>query len=187
MSGWGNYELRNEFIPYWGLTFTKADMDGRESWDYASFDMHIDNALELNRKITTFDDVFYLAYPCASTIIDENGEVNPDPDKTETIFMKGAIYMSKYTGTTAGGFYIDESWRANDGLVNEESAKAPIGSKSSLYEEGGTLTPGVWYVMPTFTGDHMSLQGGLTKRINVRPFYAQLAQILESLPEHADK
>ena len=37
---------------------TKAVPDGRASWDYAAFDMHIDNALELNEKITT--KPFYL-------------------------------------------------------------------------------------------------------------------------------
>ena len=29
---------------------TKPDFDGRKSFDYASYDMHIDNALALNRR-----------------------------------------------------------------------------------------------------------------------------------------
>lgn len=86
--------------------------------------------------------------------------------------------MSKYTGTTKGGFVIDESWQANDGLVNEISAKAPLGAPQSEYTNGAGLFPGQWYVMPTFRGDHMSLQGGLTKRINVKPFYLELAKLL---------
>ncbi|MBO7401691.1 MAG: hypothetical protein J6U10_01720, partial [Lachnospiraceae bacterium] len=32
---------------------TKPVLDGRASWDYASYDMHIDNALALNGRITT--------------------------------------------------------------------------------------------------------------------------------------
>ena len=39
---------------------TKAEKDGRADWDYAAYDMHIDNALALNERITTFDDVYYL-------------------------------------------------------------------------------------------------------------------------------
>jgi hypothetical protein len=113
---------------------TKPDFDGRQLWDYASYDMHIDNALELNEHITTFDDVYYFAYPCSSTVRDADGNVTPNPAITENIFMKGAIYMSQYTGYTKGGFYIDEDWQSNDGLVNEESAKAPVGAPS---EEDG--------------------------------------------------
>lgn len=52
---------------------TKPDLDGRQLWDYASYDMHIDNALALNESITTFDDVYYFAYPCSSSIVNEQG------------------------------------------------------------------------------------------------------------------
>ncbi len=157
---------------------TKPDLDGRESWDYASFDMFIDNALAMNERISTFEDVYYFAYPCASTIEDPDGGVTPDPAITENIFMKGAIYMSKYTGTTKGGFVVDESWQANDGLVNEVSAKAPLGAPQSEYTDGTELIPGHWYIMPTFRGDHMSLQGGLTKKTYVKPLYLELARML---------
>ncbi|MCR4904242.1 MAG: hypothetical protein K6A23_15395 [Butyrivibrio sp.] len=162
---------------------TKADLDGRASYDYAAFDMHIDNAIALNETITTFDDVYYFSYPCSSTVINEDGTLSPDPEITENIFMKGAIYMSNYTGTTKGGFAIDESWQSNDGLVNEESAKAPLNAPSALYAESSDITTGIWYVMPTYHGDHMSLQGGLTKRNNVKPFYLELAKMLAELGE----
>lgn len=155
--------------------------DGRQLWDYASFDMHIDNALAMNETITTFGDVYYFAYPCASTVVAENGQVEPDPEIMESIFVKGSTYMSRYTGTTAGGFSIDESWQQNDGLVNTVSAGAPIGAPSADYVEGMDINPGVWNVMPVTTGDHMSLQGGLTKRVNVKPFYLKLVKMLSDL------
>ncbi len=155
--------------------------DGRASWDYASFDMHIDNALELNSRITTFDDVYYFAYPCASTTVDDSGAVSPDPEITENIFMKGAIYMSRYTGYTKGGFRIDEEWQSNDGLVNEVSAKAPIGAPAAMYDQTMDLQQGIWYVMPTVKGDHMYLQGGLTHRVDVKPFYLELVRMLSEL------
>ena len=71
--------------------------------------MHIDNALALNERITTFEDVYYFAYPCYSTIQNADGSISPDPEITENLFLKGATYMSCYTGTTKGGFTIDES------------------------------------------------------------------------------
>jgi triacylglycerol esterase/lipase EstA (alpha/beta hydrolase family) len=160
---------------------TKAEMDGRESWDYAAFDMHIDNALALNERITTFDDVYYFAYPCSSAVENPDGSVAPDPEITENIFMKGATYMSRYTGSTKGGFVIDETWQDNDGLVNVKSAGAPFNAPMSVYSEGAEILPGRYYVMPVFKGDHMSLQGGLTKRINVRPFYLNLAKLIAQI------
>lgn len=157
---------------------TGIESDGRADYDYASYDMHIDNALALNERISTFDDVYYFAYPCVSTIEDGNGGYDPDPDITEDIFMKRAIYMSKYTGTTKGGFVIDSAWQPNDGLVNAISAGAPFGAPQEKYDDSSQLLPGRWYVMPVFTGDHMSLQGGLTKKVNVKPFYRNLAELI---------
>ncbi len=160
---------------------TKPDPDGRASWDYASFDMHIDNALELNERITTFDDIYYLAYPFSSTDQSPDGDVSPDPSITEDMFMKSAIYMSRYTGITKGGYRIDESWQPNDGLVNTVSAGAPIGAPQESYSDGTDLEPGIWYVMPVFHGDHMSVQGGLTRRVSIKPFYLELAKILQKI------
>ncbi|MCR5508167.1 MAG: hypothetical protein K6F34_05720 [Lachnospiraceae bacterium] len=162
---------------------TKTESDGREDWDYAAFDMHIDNALSLNERITTFDDVYYFAYPCSSTTVGESGQTEPDPMITERTFMKGSTYMSRYTGYTKGGFRIDETWQSNDGLVNEVSARAPFGALSKEFEDGDDLKPGVWYIMPVTKGDHMSLQGGLTKRVSVKPFYLELARLISELKD----
>ncbi|MCR5716100.1 MAG: hypothetical protein K6G23_04590, partial [Lachnospiraceae bacterium] len=157
------------------------EYDGRQLWDYAAFDMHIDNALALNDRITTFEDVYYFAYPCESTMTLADGTIAPDPELTEGMFFKGATYMSNYVGTTKGGVIIDALWQPNDGLVNTISAGAPIGAPGVAYENGNSLTPGIWNVMPTLTGDHMYFQGGLTKRVNVKPFYLELAQMLAEL------
>jgi triacylglycerol esterase/lipase EstA (alpha/beta hydrolase family) len=160
---------------------TKAEYDGRKLWDYAAYDMHIDNALALNETIHTFDDVYYFAYPFSSCVRSADGNPSPDPAITENIFMKGAIYMSRYTGSTRGGYPLDASWQENDGLVNTISAGAPFGAPREDYTENMVLTPGIWYVMPTVRGDHMSPQGGLTVRVNVKPFYLELAERIAGL------
>ena len=85
---------------------------------------------------------------------------------------------------------MDESWQPNDGLVNTVSAKAPIGAPSVEYTQdqlasgaGATVdfAPGIWNVMPTRRGDHMSLQGGMFKRVKVKGFYLELAKMLAAL------
>lgn len=160
---------------------TKAKKDGRIDEDYASFDMHIDHADELNKKITTFDNIYYFAYPCCSTLVSSEGEKMPNENITEKLFMKSAILMSRYTGKTKGKMIIDESWQSNDGLVNEVSAMAPSYAPSKKYVEGETILPGMYIVMPTHIGDHMYFQGGLTKRVNIKPFYLELVQMIRSL------
>lgn len=173
-------EIPEEYEKMGGMVSkgTKAKKDGRIEEDYAAFDMHIDNAYKLNEWISTFEDVYYFSYPCSSS---KEGSVEPNGDITESMFMKSAIIMSQYTGLTAGGIEIDESWQSNDGLVNEKSAKAPINAPSKEYKEGMDLQPGVWYVMPTQKGDHMYFQGGMTKRVKVRPFYLSLVEMISGL------
>ena len=44
------------------------------------------------------------------------------------------------------------------------------------------IEPGIWQVMPTYYGDHMSLQGGIMKRNNIQPFYLELLELIDNLP-----
>ncbi len=161
---------------------TKAKEDTRIKEDYAAYDMHIDNALAMNEGITTFDHVYYFSYPCSTSVRGEDGAIHPDADITESLFMRSALIMSAYEGTTAGGVAIDASWQSNDGLVNEVSAKAPLNAPSQNYDENTETVPGIWNIMPTLQGDHMCLQGGLTKRVKIKPLYLRLVQLLSELP-----
>lgn len=160
-----------------------AERDGRSKDDYAAFDMHIDNALALNARISTLPGTYYFAVPCSATQAAEDGTQRPIRRMMEGMFRKSAAQIGSYTGITAGGFVIDDSWLENDGLVNTVSARAPIGAPSAPYDPDHA-EPGIWYVMPTYSGDHMSLQGGMTKRNNIRPFYLELLKSLDSLAAH---
>lgn len=160
---------------------TQATKDGRIEEDYAAYDMHIDNAFEMNKHITTFDNVYYFSYPCSTTVSDENGNRSPNGDITESMFMRSAILMSQYKGSTKGGIEIDETWQSNDGLVNEISAMAPSSAPSAVYTVNGELNQGIYYVMPTIVGDHMYFQGGMTKRVDIKPFYLQMVQMINDL------
>ncbi|MBP5732554.1 MAG: hypothetical protein J6W66_01830, partial [Lachnospiraceae bacterium] len=164
-------------------SFTRADQDGRIEEDYAAYDMHIDNALALNEKITTFEDVYYFAVPYTATKKDENGVPWPDKKIMEGMFLKGSLIMSRYTGATKDGYVLDETWQSNDGLVNEVSARAPFGAPSEEYDGQKEKKPGIWYVFPTHLGDHMAPIGGLTKHVNVKPFYKDLAEMLAGLEQ----
>lgn len=168
----------------WGNFFSgrkTAEPDGRSEDDYADFDMHIDNALALNERISTLPGTYYFAVPCSATLAEEDGSQRPIRSMMEAMFRRSSAQMGCYTGVTAGGVVIDESWQENDGLVNTVSAMAPFGAASIPFDSEDTQ-PGVWQILPTYAGDHMSLQGGLLKKNDIRPFYMELLEMLDGLP-----
>lgn len=161
-------------------TATTPPMDGRANTDNAAFDMQVDNALKLAAGFTPVEGVYYFSIPCCLTDVDENGNSVPDTEHMESMFVVSSREMGKYTGYTAGGYYLDESWQPNDGLVNTVSARAPFGAPQQDYNEND-VRPGVWNVMPTYRGDHMSLEGGLLKNNNVRQLYADHINMINTL------
>ena len=81
--------------------------------------MHIDNALALNAGISTLPGTYYFAVPCSATKAAEDITQKPIRKMMEGMFRRSAAQMGSYTGTTAGGFMIDDSWRENDGLERQ--------------------------------------------------------------------
>lgn len=149
-------------------------------YDTAAYDMYIDNALELNKILTISNDTYYFSIPCCMTAENEDGVQVPDESRMESLFVESSKAIGSFTGTTKGGFYIDESWQANDGLVNTKSAMAPMYNASKQFDENN-ITKGVWNIMPTYEGDHMSLQGGLLKTNDIKGLYTELLEMINCL------
>lgn len=143
--------------------------------------MHIDNALAMNARISTLPGAYYFTVPCSATEA-VDGVQRPVRSRMEALFRRSSAQMGAYTGVTEGGFVIDESWQENDGLVNTVSAMAPLGSPSTTFDPD-VIKAGIWQIMPVYYGDHMSLQGGLTKRNDIRPFYLELLELIDALPK----
>lgn len=159
---------------------TGGQDDGRSEKDYASYDMYIDNALELNKEILTLRDAYYFSFPCNATEQKADGTWSPVEKKMESLFVASSKAMGAYTGETKGGYSVDEAWQQNDGLVNTLSATAPFGAPQKAFDINN-IEKGMWNVMPTYEGDHMSLQGGMTKPNNVRDFYVEHLSMINSL------
>ena len=158
-----------------------AAPDGRADWDWAAWDMHIDNAAALNARIATLPWVYYFSVPFSASVLQPDGTHLPERRIMEPMMRKHSSLMGAYKGRSVGGVVLDESWRENDGLVNTISARAPFGEPTVDYAEGETR-PGVWNVLPTVRGDHMSVVGGMMKMRSMRPFYLELLQMLDALP-----
>lgn len=154
--------------------------DGRDERDYAGYDMHVDNAAEMNRHLTTFPDIYYFSMPCSSTKDAGNGIHRPIRRITDPFFVRRSIQIGCYSGTTKGGTVIDESWHENDGLVNLISAKAPFGQPQQKLNRKN-IRPGVWNLCPVYHGDHMMIHGGLTKTTDVKDLYLKMLTMIESL------
>ena len=159
---------------------TKTKEDGRASFDYASYDMYIDNALELNKKLALPESVYYFSIACSSTKQNSDGTYSPVNERTEILFRSSAEEIGHYTGTTAGGFVIDESWQENDGLVNTCSALYPMYQPHTEFDKGN-IQKGIWNVMPVYYGDHMSLQGDMFLKNDVRGYYAEMFDMINGL------
>ena len=173
-------------VPWWSKILawilsmgTKGKPDGRDERDNANYDMYLDRARELNLRITTLPDVFYFSVPCSATEKQPDGTFLPTRGM-EPLFVARSRQIGAYSGRTAGGMTVDESWRENDGLVNTVSAMVPTGAPSKpLNRENAER--GMWNVFPVVRGDHMWLQGGLMHRHDIRSFYLDLLTMISEL------
>ena len=162
------------------LTVATAPHIDRALSDSAEYDMDIDHALAMNENISTLKNVYYFSYPCSATERNADGTYSPVDGNIDRLFRACAVRMGRFTCTTKGGYVVDEKWFENDGLVNKISALAPFNAPSAVYS-GGEVATGVWNIMPTFSGDHLSINGGLFVNHNVRVFYVDLLSMINEL------
>ncbi len=172
--------------PWWSPVLAKMmsrgvrpKEDGRDARDYAGYDMRIDHACALNKRISTFPHVYYFSVPCGKTDRQADGTWKPEKGM-EPLFVLRSHQIGAYAGKTQGGIVIDESWRENDGLVNTISAMAPTGAPHKTRDRE-RIRPGIWNVFPTVKEDHMWPQGGLTHRHDIRGFYLELLTMIDRL------
>lgn len=152
-----------------------------EDIDTAAYDMYIDNAMALNKTIYTSNQSYYFSIPCSATVKNEDGTYSAEKDLMEILFQSSSDELGRYTGTTVGDYEFGEEWFENDGLVNTISAKAPTNAQSKDFD-ANNIPKGVWNVMPTYHGDHMSLQGGLLKtNTDVERLYTEHLNMINCL------
>lgn len=177
-----DFDLKTVKVPWWSRHFGKmmsdnlqVQSDGRDARDCGDYDMQIDQALLLNRRMVTLPNVYYLSVPCAFT--KKRGDRYVPEKGMEPFFVMRSFQMGQYTGVTNGGTRIDQRWKKNDGRVNTISEVSPFGAPRKRLEPDH-LKPGIWNVYPVYKGDHMSLQGGLLHKKNIRSFYADMLTMI---------
>lgn len=156
------YSLTALAAPHNGTTAYGLESSAPDNTDTTAYDMFIDNATALNKTMVTDKNTYYFSIPCSATNQNENGTYTADSGMMEMIFRSSADEIGMITGTTTGGYTVDESWLENDDLVNTVSAKAPSDAPAQVFDKNN-ITACTWNIMPVYRGDHMSLQGGLFK------------------------
>ena len=148
--------------------------------DSAIYDMLLDNAFTLNKTLKTRKNIYYFAVPCSTTVRAEDGTYVPDKELTERREWETAEKIGRLTGVTPKGYVVGEKWLDNDGTVNTISAGAPFNAPSVPLDRAN-IRRGVWNVAPVMRGDHMSLIGDITKSKNVRVFYADWMEMINTI------
>jgi len=200
-NGNSTYEIPNGYrregddvrIPWWSklLSFrvTNANRrgadDGRDARDYAEYDMHIDTARRINQRISVLPHVLYLSVPCSFTKKNQAGFFVPEKGM-EAVFVMRSLQMGRFLGRTKGGVVLDESWWENDGRVSTISETVPFGAPQTPLDKN-KLRAGVWNVYHVHHGDHMSLQGGLVRKHDIRSFYKEMLEMIIGFQEKQNK
>ena len=158
-----------------------TDPELLEDHDCAAYDMYIDKALEINERISTQSCTYYFAVPCSATVQNDDGTWSFDESvNIEFPVRSTGERMMNLTGTTPGGYVVDESWLETDGMVNTISAGAPFNAPSKALDKDN-IGPGVWNVTEPFRGDHMVFCGDLLRPYNIRPFFAEWMNMINSI------
>ena len=174
------YSITTLSTPHNGTTTIAFDGDMDPEPDTGVYDMYIDNAIAFNDEISTLPDVYYFSYSTSAAIRTDEGTYVADTSVAEITSRGGIDRMGSYTGVTKGGVVIDESWLDSDGTVNVISSRAPFGAPQTEFDESN-IQPGVWNVMPTWRGDHTSLNGGILIHGEIRPLYIEMINRINSL------
>ena len=151
--------------------------------DHAAYDLSPDGAAELNKTIKTVEGVYYFSYPYSTT---REGSIlkGQVPEKgTFALLYPVALAMGSYKGTTEGGIEIDETWQANDGLVNVVSAKYPAGEEYLDFpeEEDAKFKRGIWYVAPVKSGHHGTVIGLGADTEKTQEFFTEHFELVDAL------
>ncbi|MGN0463733.1 MAG: esterase/lipase family protein [Acutalibacteraceae bacterium] len=126
------------------------------SGDHCGYDLTVQGAEKLNKKIKTVRTAYYFSYSACITKTGKCGYTTADKQyNIYKMFYLTSFLASASVNMFVGGKFIDKSWGANDGIVPVKSALYPFDEDHITYDAERTLQTGVWYVMSTLMGvDH---------------------------------
>lgn len=149
--------------------------------DSCQYDLTPEGTVKLNDMLDINDDIYYFSYAFAST--EEIAGITLPGIKTNPVIYLTSLLMCLMSfADPVTGIVYDDSWRANDALVNTESAKFPIDEPHKDYD-ADNVEKGIWNVMPVEKGDHGTAIGLFADKEETQSFYLELCEMLDALPD----
>lgn len=151
--------------------------------DSCLYDLTPAGTAKLNETLSINEDIYYFSYAFSTTNeVESLGIALPALNTNPVIYLTAIAMgiMPEFTDPETGVVY-DESWRANDALVNTESAKYPLDEPHKDYDSDDT-EKGIWNVMPVEQGDHGTAIGLFANTEKTQAFYLELCEMLCELP-----
>ena len=143
-----------------------------------------EGAEKINDMIDVVDGVYYFsyAYQCTKKSSVSNNQV--PTLKTLPVLIPFSMMMGAYSKNRVSDYPIDETWLANDGMVNVVSALHPDDEpyESFASRPGSECETGVWYVMPVREGHHGTVIGLSEARRPTVDFYRSMTALIDTLP-----
>ncbi len=129
--------------------------------DNVFWDVHMNRAAEINKMISTPENLYLFAVTGNGTKKNDDGNWVRDSIMFP-LFAPFAKYLGKYPDQTIAGVEVNEGWRMNDGIVPVETGRHPTTEPWCEFEEvkGAPIKKGIWHALPTAWGDHGTVIGG---------------------------
>lgn len=153
-----------------------------KSDDNAFYDMSTIGAQKINKKYKDNTNCYYFAYSAKASRDISSTNKHQVIDDNIYLLQTFNVLIGNVKTETAYGW--DDSYYANDCMVNTEFAKAPFTSKYVTYHEGITPKRGVWINMPTLYVGHMYVAGLFTdfnKKMDMMDFFVNHVKWVRSL------
>lgn len=149
--------------------------------DTGLYDLFVDGAMELNKKIKIVDRIYYFSFPNDGTVSSPSSDKRvPDKSVADPLFWANIYLIGRGTIVTRKGIAVDRTWYNNDGVVNTISSTAPKNEPQKPFDAGNIET-GTWYIMETFRGDHAAIIGGLSYAVDINNLYLNQLKLINSL------
>ena len=152
----------------------------KDSGDNVFYDVGVDGSHRINRSLRTVGDVYYFSFAVCGTKENRSGSQTPRPRVMMKALLPMAYYMGTHTEVTPDGIVVDESWQANDGVVNTRSSRAPA-EEPSVEFDPSHIEKGVWNVMPLIEGSHSSVIGWFHDQKSTMPLFCRHVRRIEAL------
>jgi len=172
----------DEMLANVGLTIGNMSLgqvlQAAKTMDTAYYDLTLEGAKEVNLLTRSLcPEVYLFSYPV-------DGMDNGKPASEVMALLKPLVWLMGTFISPENG--VDDAWRPNDGLVNTISATYPFDEPSQKVTDPaaltpGSLTPAVWYVMPTTRGDHGSVIGLGRDLEETTGFYGEMVTRIDAL------